>query len=190
MSKLLKEIKKLPKEYFSYRDLRKISGLDGDSLKVALSRAVKAGEITKLVKGLYAADPDLVPWENLAVNIYSPSYISFESALNYHNILSQQAIGLTLATDKRAKELNIHNQIIVYRHLKPDLFWGYKKVRNFLLAEPEKAFLDLAYLSLNGYGRFDLEEMNLKLLDGKKLKNYLKKFKSAKLNKLVAPILS
>jgi predicted transcriptional regulator of viral defense system len=190
MSKLLKTIKSLPKEYFSIQDLRKISALDGESLKVSLSRAVKAGEITKLVNGLYSVDTNLLSWENLAVNIYSPSYVSFESALNYFNILSQQAAGLTLATDKRAKEFNIQGQIITYRHIKPDLLWGYKKVENYLLAEPEKAFLDLAYLSLNGYGHFDPEEMNLKLLDKQKLKKYLIKFKSAKLNKLINSVLS
>ncbi|MDA3802524.1 MAG: hypothetical protein PF488_01330 [Patescibacteria group bacterium] len=185
MSKLLKEINNIPKTYFSLKDLSKISNLEKDSLKVVISRAVRAGEIVKLVSGLYAKNINNVSWENLAINIYSPSYISFESALNHYNILSQQTVSLTLATDKRRKDVNIHNHSIVYRHIKSNLFWGYIRKDDYLIAEPEKAFLDLAYLSLNGYGHFDPGEMNLDLLDKGKIKKYLKKFSNKKLNKLI-----
>jgi len=41
-------------------------------------------------------------------------------------------------------------------------------------------------LSLNGYAKFDTEEMNLKLLDKNKLKEYLKKFKNKKIDKLLS----
>ena len=75
---------------------------------------------------------------------------------------------------------------LIYRHLKPRLFWGYQKTDNYLVANPEKAFLDLAYLSLNGYAGFDLEEMDLKLLNKKKIKEYLKRFNSKRLSNLIA----
>ncbi len=185
MSKLLKKINNIPKVYFSFLDLQKIIGDNKESLRVTVSRAIKAGEMAKLGKGLYTKDINDISWENLAINIYAPSYISLESALNYYNVLSQQASGLTLVTIKRGKEFNIHNQLLVYRHINSNLFWGYKKVQNFLLAEPEKAFLDLAYLSLNGYSCFDPESMNLTLLDKQKIKKYLNKINNKKLNKLV-----
>ena len=72
-----------------------------------------------------------------------------------------------------------------YHHIDQRLFWGYQKLENVFLAEPEKAFLDLAYLSLNGYAKFDLEEMNLDLLDKNILKKYLKKFKNKRLEKII-----
>lgn len=185
MSKLLKEINNIPKKYFSIKDLYKISELKKNSIKVAISRAVKDKKIIKLTNSLYTQNINDIPWENLAINIYNPSYISFESALNYYNILSQQTAALTLATDKRKRDINIHNYPIVYRHIKNDLFWGYVKKDDYLIAEPEKAFLDLAYLSLNGYGHFDSEEMNLGLLDKKKLQQYLKRFNNKKLSNLL-----
>jgi len=185
MSKLSKTINNIPKTYFSLKDLSKISSLEKSSLKVAISRVVRAGEIIKLANGLYTKNINNISWENLAINIYSPSYVSFESALNYYNILSQQTISLTLATNKRRKDINIYNHSIIYRHIKSDLFWGYIRKEDYLMAEPEKAFLDLAYLSLNGYGHFDPEEMNLNLLDKGKIKKYLKKFNNKKLNKLI-----
>lgn len=189
MSKLLTKINSIPKKFFSLTDLSKISDLEKNSLKVAISRAVKDEKIIKLVNGFYAKNINDIPWENLAINIYSPSYISFESALSYYNILSQQTASLTLATNKRRKNIEIHNQSIVYRHIRNDLFWGFIKKDDYLIAEPEKAFLDLAYLSLNGYGHFDLDEMNISLLEIEKIAKYLKRFKSKKLDKLIKPIL-
>jgi predicted transcriptional regulator of viral defense system len=186
MSKLLKEINNIPKKYFSLKDLSKISNLGGNSLKVAISRLARTGKVVKLVNGLYTQDINDISWENLAINIYSPSYVSFESALNYYNILSQQTFSLTLATSKRKKDVNIHNYSIVYRHIKNNLLWGYIRKDDYLIAEPEKAFLDLAYLSLNGYGYFDPKEMNLSLLNKGKIKKYLKRFNNKKLTKLIS----
>ncbi|HCP08259.1 MAG TPA: hypothetical protein DIT25_00435 [Candidatus Moranbacteria bacterium] len=67
-------------------------------------------------------------------------------------------------------------------------FRGYYKEDNYLIAEPEKAFLDLAYLSLNGYAKFDPEEMNLEFLDKNKIRMYLKKFDSPRLAVLIKKV--
>ena len=77
MSKLLNITNKLPKEYFSIEDLQKISNLNRNSLRVSLSRAVKSGQLTKLTNSLYTANVNKLSWENLAINLYKPSYISF-----------------------------------------------------------------------------------------------------------------
>lgn len=185
MTKLIQKIKNIPKSYFSFTDLKKISELSDESLKVAISRMIKNGEIIKLRKGVYALDISKISWENFAVEMYSPSYLSFEWALARHNILSQKPINLTLAVAKRSKKIITPQNIIIYHHLQPKLFWGFAKEDNYLLAEPEKAFLDLAYLSLNGYAKFDIEEMNLELLDKVKLRKYLKKIGCKKLNNLL-----
>lgn len=189
MSKLLNIINKLPKEYFSIEDLQKISKLNRNSLRVALSRSVKSGELIKLTNSLYTTDVNKLPWENLAINLYKPSYISFEFALNHHQILSQQTSAITLATTKIRKEIAIGGERLVYRHLKKEMFWGYYREDNYLIADPEKAFLDLAYLSLNGYGHFDAEEMNLRLLNKNKIRKYLKKINHKRLTLKIYNIL-
>jgi hypothetical protein len=79
---------------------------------------------------------------------------------------------------------------IIFRHIQPKLYWGYILKDDYLIAEPEKAFIDLAYLSLNGYAKFDKEEMNLDLLDRKKIKSYLKKINSKRLNLLLSNFLN
>ncbi|MFA4817731.1 MAG: type IV toxin-antitoxin system AbiEi family antitoxin domain-containing protein [Parcubacteria group bacterium] len=189
MSKLLQKINKIPKSWFTFADIRKITGLDDGSLAVTLSRMVKRGELVKVAKGIYATDISKIDWEQFAVEKYPPNYTSFESALARHNILSQQPASLTMATTNRSKKTKMLENMIIYRHIQPKLFWGYSKEGNILIADPEKAFLDLAYLSLNGYAKFDPEEINLDLLNKQKIKTYLKKFNSPRLNKLIKNIL-
>ena len=185
MEKLIEKINKIPKGYFSFADLRKISALNDGSLRVAVSRLLKSGKITGLIKGIYAVDIAQINWERFAVENYAPSYLSFEWALGHYNILSQKTYSLTLATTRQTKKISTPAGAIIYRRLKSELFWGYKKEEGFLMAEPEKAFLDLAYLSLNGYGKFDPTEMNLSLLNKKKIKTYLKKINSKRLALLI-----
>lgn len=187
MNKLIKQIKSIPKSYFTLNDIKKISRLEENSLKVALSRLVKRGELIKLARGIYANDIAKVEWEKLAVELYPPCYISFESALANHNILSQKPYQLTLAAAKRSKTIEIGERTIVYHHLKKEMFWGFRNDQGILSAEPEKALLDLAYLSLNGYAKFDPEEINFGLIDKTKLLSYLKKIKNKKLEKIMKP---
>lgn len=185
MEKLIEKIKNIPRGYFSLVDIKKISREKDGSLGVALSRLVKSKQILKLQKNFYALDSTKVDLENFAIETYRPSYLSFEWALAWHNVLSQKPLNLTLATTKRSKKAMLFGKNLLYRHLKPELFWGFSNEGNYLVANPEKAFLDLAYLSLNGYAKFDLEEMNLELLDKKKIKKYLKRFGSKRLDSLI-----
>ena len=53
---------------------------------------------------VYALDISKISWENFAVEMYSPSYLSFEWALAKYNILSQKPVNLTLATAKKSKK--------------------------------------------------------------------------------------
>ena len=185
MEKLMEKINKIPKGYFSFADLRKISVLDDASLRVAVSRLLKSGKIISLVKGIYFVDLSKASLEQFAVEYYAPSYLSFEWALGRYDILSQKTYSLTLATTRQTKKISAPAEEIIYRHVKPELFWGYKKEDGYLIAEPEKAFLDLAYLSLNGYAKFDPAEMNLSLLNKNKIKAYLKKINSKRLFLLI-----
>lgn len=189
MEKLIDKIKKIPKGYFSALDVQKISSLTPATIKVTLSRMVASEQLIKVGQRLYTTDIKNIDWEKFSVEVYAPSYISFEYALARHNILSQKPHSLTLATSKRTNTVFTRVNELHYHHLNPSHYWGYLYEAGVLIAEPEKAFLDLAYLSLNGYAKFDAEEMNLGLLNKTKLASYLKKFKSTKLNNLIKNIL-
>ncbi len=181
MSRLKEQIKTIPKDYFTLQDIKKVSSLEVKSLRVSMNRLVKRGEVERIFRGFYSSDSASVNWKKMACEIYQPAYVSFESALSLHNILSQKPMQIILATTNRSRKINLAGRVVVYRHLKPNLFWGYQRKDGFLLAEPEKAFLDLAYLSSRGYAKLDLEEMNLDFINQKKLKRYLKKFGKIKI---------
>lgn len=108
------------------------------------------------------------PLEEIALALYSPSYVSFESALYRKGVLSQAPRGaLTLATTKRP--LVVHTPLgkIQFIHVKQNLFFGFDKER---IAYVEKAFLDLAYIrglrtkSLQFSETFYFQDLNQKKL--------------------------
>ncbi|MCK5510445.1 type IV toxin-antitoxin system AbiEi family antitoxin domain-containing protein [Candidatus Parcubacteria bacterium] len=185
MNKLIQKLNKIPKGYFTFNDIKKISATREASLKVAINRLVKKGKLKRLIRGYYAVDSLRVDLEKFSIDIYKPSYLSFEWALAYYNILSQQSHAITLASIKRCKSYEINNTVIRYHQIQEKYFWGFKKINSILIAEPEKAFLDQIYLSLNGCVLFDVEEMDLKNLNIKKIKKYLKKFDNKGMDKKI-----
>lgn len=185
MSELQKRISAIPKNTFTISDVRKITDMDDQSLRVSMNRLVKNGFATRIVRGVYTNNPAMVDWEKFAQELYAPSYLSFEWVLARAGVLSQKPYALTLATSLRTKTIETSWMTIIYHHIQPHLYWGSIQEHGIFVAEPEKAFLDLAYLSLRGYATLDPDEMDLTLLDCKKMKQYLRKFNNVQLNKRV-----
>ncbi|MBI4272356.1 hypothetical protein HY621_00695 [Candidatus Uhrbacteria bacterium] len=185
MSALQKKINEIPKPTFTFSDIRKIADMNDESLRVSMNRLVKSGHVTRIVRSVYAHDLAVVDWDRLAQELYTPSYLSFESALGRTGVLSQKPYALTLATTLRTRTIETKTKTIIYHHIQPRLYWGYIRENHIFVAESEKAFLDLAYLSLKGYATFDPDEMNLAKLDSAKIMRYLRKFGNVQLRKRV-----
>ncbi|MBI2645309.1 hypothetical protein HYW94_04015 [Candidatus Uhrbacteria bacterium] len=188
MSALLKRINAIPKSTFTFSDIRKIAEMNDESLRVSMNRLVNSGRVLRIIRGVYAHDLAHIDWEHLAQELYAPSYLSFESVLGRVGILSQKPYALTLATTKRTRTIEAHTMTIRYHHIQPRLYWGYTREHTVFIAEPEKAFLDLAYLSLKGYATYDPSEMDLTVLDSAKILRYLKKFNCVQLSKRITPL--
>jgi hypothetical protein len=166
----------LPKPYFTVADLEKILGLKRASLYVTLSRLVKAGILVRLRKNaykLFLTESDL---EKSANELYFPSYLSFESALSKYGILSQIPYTLTFATTRPSKKIVLGDTAIEYRHMKGVLFFGYILENGRYIATPEKALLDELYLMSRGKTKINIEELDLKEIDSKSLKEDAIKF--------------
>lgn len=86
-----------------------------------------------------------------ANKIYSPSYISFESALSYYNLIPEGVFTVTSATTKNTANHTSPIGNFDYKHVKSNLFFGYKlmKEKDFTIkiAEPEKVLLDFFYIN-------------------------------------------
>lgn len=123
--------------------------------------------------------------------IYTPSYISFESALAYYNVIPEGVYTTTAVSTLKTNTFSTPFGYFTYKHLKPSLFFGYQLIRNqhqvFKMAELEKTILDYMYLNhkLTDSDDFDALRWNkevLKQLNFKLLADYQSLFNSKALN--------
>lgn len=85
-----------------------------------------------------------------ANQIYSPSYVSMESALSFHGFIPEGVFQVTSCTTLKTQRFDTPIGRFFYRRIKPVLFFGYKLIEwdktNYKIAEPEKAIIDYMYL--------------------------------------------
>ncbi len=127
-----------------------------------------------LEKGKYMLASKQASDFEIAQFFYNPSYISFETALNYHGVLSQFPLEITSATTKKRASKEFDGKIYSYSKIKTNIFTGYYKVDNFLIAFPEKALFDQLYMVIKSLKTSEyLDEMDYSSIDLKKLEKYL-----------------
>lgn len=112
----------------------------------------KQGSLIRLTRGVFAKSNDYEVKE-LATSIYTPSYISFETALREAGIIFQHHDSIFVAGPYPMTK-KIGNHTIVFRKLKDSVLYsalGIKTEKNYSIATPERAFLDTIYLSPKFY---------------------------------------
>ncbi len=181
-TEFIEKIRQIGKDYYTLKDLAKIWKLKKESLKVTCSRMVRKKLLLRIEKNIYILPEKFAYIDRIANQIYSPSYLSFESALSWWGVLSQAPYSLTFASSKRSKKISIGKVEIVYRHLKDDLFFGFENRNNLFIAEPEKAFLDLAYFVSFGRENVNLKNLAVEKLNKKKTIIYLEKYPPKTIN--------
>lgn len=112
---------------------------------------VKNKQIFPITKGLYETNEHVNPFY-LANPIYSPSYISFETALAYYDLISERVYMIKNATFKKRKKKRFETKfgIYTYQDVPPKAFpYGKEMIEvdgyMYLIAKKEKALLDLLY---------------------------------------------
>jgi len=173
---LLKILKTLNKPFYTIADLEKITGLGRNSLYVALKRWVDGGVLERVSQGIYLPMGENLSSEKIAAQLYLPNYLSFESALARHGILNMIPYTLTFATTRKTKKFILRRQGVEFRQVSSGLFFGFEMKDGIHIAVPEKAFLDQMYFVCRGNSSLDLDEMNLKNLSAKRVKNYSERF--------------
>jgi len=154
-----------------------LSGLKGFTLRKALMRAQEKDLIERVGPGLYLNRFAKVTLEELAMALGKPCYVSFESALSYHGIVSQEPLVLTCATAQKPKRKTTPLGEIVFRHIAQPRFNGYTEKGGILRAGPEKALLDWLYWSAKTRGGFPAaDELNWDALDKEKIFSLAKEF--------------
>ncbi len=144
------------------------------TLEDIIKRLVNGKLLTQLEKGKYHVINTQVSDFEIAQFIYSPSYVSFETALNYHGILSQFPIEITSATTKRRTTKLVNDKTFSYSKLNTKLFTGYYKEDAYLIAYPEKALFDQLYMISKSIKTEEyLDEMDYSQIDVKEVGKYL-----------------
>lgn len=183
-----------PFAVFSLKEVKKIfPQLD----KRRFTEWQKKGYIQKLKRGFYAFTGENRDehFLNFAANkIYNPSYVSLESALSHYAFIPEGVFTITSVTTRNTARYHTPAGNFVYKHIKPELFFGYRLIQTragaVKMAEPEKALLDFFYskkistLEDLESARFNIHEIN-EVCDFLKLKKYLEVYQSAVMNKRV-----
>lgn len=135
----------------------------------------------------------------IANRIYSPSYISFQSAWAYYGLIPEGVYHVTSASSLKTHTFKTAAGVFSYRHLKPALLFGYRLIdadgQSFKIAEPEKLVIDHLYLnaSLKSPDDFEALRINQALLKERvspdKLSAYLTIMKNKALEKRISVFL-
>lgn len=174
--KFRKKLEQSGKTFFSLADLKKYYLAKKGSMKTLLSSWVGKKYVWHVARGYYAIDLATLDYLNLAVTIDKKSYIGFEYALYYYNLIDQVPSQITLATENRSRTIVARNWVFEYTHLKSDLFFSWEIKENIYIASPEKALADIIYLLARGKRTTDLSTLEKGRIDKKKLAKILKKF--------------
>lgn len=188
---LLKILQKINKPFYTIPDLEKITNLPRNSLYVALKRWETGEIIERVSQGIYIPMGANVSLENVAAQLYIPNYLSFESALARYGVLNLIPYTLTFATTRKTKKYTLQKQEIEFRQISSELFFGYEMRNGIYIASPEKAFMDQIYFATRGKTTLDLDELDIKKLSIKTLKDLSNKFPTyvrSYLNDIIKPI--
>jgi len=187
LSNITKKILESSFILFNGQTLKDISEIKNKaSFSAVVKRLLLNKILLRLEKDKYLVKNRAVNPFNLANLLYAPSYISFETALNFYGILSQFPHELSSATIKKTVSKKIMGQQYSYTHLKPELFFGFVKRDGILIANPEKALLDQVYLAQKGWKKINLEEYDFSRIKKGRLKEYYARYPRTKQTKKMA----
>lgn len=139
------------KLFITPNDLRKRYGTFDPNI---FSRWQKAGKVEKLRNALYrnSSLPIRGEMDRFLISnwLYTPSYVSLYSALRFHDIIPESVARVTAVSSLKTMRFLYKNTAYTYNRLHPKLFFGFDyhfwQNHACLIATPEKALLDLAYL--------------------------------------------
>ncbi|MBI4208736.1 MAG: hypothetical protein HY538_03390 [Deltaproteobacteria bacterium] len=176
LDRTIKRLQQCKRKTFTTQDLKKLLEIQQDNTAYKTAESLVRKEfLLRLRKGLFAFAFSPPEDFEVANALYSPSYISLETALNVHGILSQFPYPITSVTPRKTRKFQTLDKEFEYVHLQKGLFWGYEKKGAFLIAQPEKALMDQIYLVSKGWRKINFEELDYSGCDRKILKTMASK---------------
>jgi len=162
---------------------------------------VRTGKVVQLQRGLYTL---AAPYQSerphsylIANHLVRGSYVSLHTVLSHYDLIPEHVAVVTSVTTGRPGKWQNQYGHFTFQHIQAALFFGfeYRQVTQTqwaYLATPEKALLDLIYLTPDadneGYIRA-LRLQNLDQLNIKRLTAYVDRAKKPKLKRALSHIL-
>ena len=150
IAEVLQKLKQLNQPCIQTRDVAAFLNINTAHASKILRRLSKYNHLVHIHRGLWAFPEKLDPLQLPEyLTIPFPSYISLQTALYHHGMISQlptiiYAVSLARTTlfSTPLAEVSIH-------HLEENFFFGFKLLPGTLIkmATPEKALIDIIYLS-------------------------------------------
>lgn len=116
-----------------------------EAIRTQLYRLAKRGHIFPIKRGLYCFGKNKIDEFELAGKLYSPSYISLETALNFYGVIPDVPIAVRSVTPITTKKIETDLGDYYYLKIDQKLFFGFSQTP-FAIAHKEKALLDYFYL--------------------------------------------
>jgi predicted transcriptional regulator of viral defense system len=114
-----------------------------------LARLAQAGHVARLRRGVWAI-PHRVDQLSLPGRLTAPlpSYVSLQSALYLHGLISQMPAVTYAVSLARARRFDTPLGVVSIHHVAPAFFFGFESAgsQGSLIASPEKALIDFLYL--------------------------------------------
>lgn len=173
----LQELSRKP--YFTLGDVAQNFSLQPASARVLCSRYVRQGLLVRFKNNIYTT---VWKWEGLTrqdlftiANVLQvPSYISLMTALAYYDVTTQAQNNYQESVClKRSVAYNVREAVFCYVKLQNRFYGDFIKKDGVFIATKEKAFLDAAYLFSFGKYKFDVDSLDMKKLELRKLKSLL-----------------
>ena len=171
---------------FNVQSLRMLTECeDSQKLTKSLHYYVKEGKISNPRRGIYTKAT--YDEREMACSLFRPAYISLEYVLQRAGVVFQYDDTITCVSYLN-RIAEVDEKIYQFRIINPELWIGMEGIDqndNILIATPERAFLDMVYLSA-GNCYFD----NLHPLNKTKVKQLLPLYQSKVLTERVSELLN
>ena len=162
-----------------------------------LARWQRSGHVQQVRRGLYSLAPPYrhrTPHPFLVANrMVKASYVSCQSALAWYGLIPEYTPVTTSVTTVRPDSWTTPFGEFRFRHIKQDLWFGYQLLsvtqdQQAFVAHPEKALLDLLYLTPEADDPLFLQELrlqNLEQLNQEQLNSFAERMGSLKVQRAV-----
>jgi predicted transcriptional regulator of viral defense system len=174
--------------------------VDPNHIRRQLTRWTKAGRLYQLRRGLYALAP---PYQkrsphpfSVANSMVRGSYISCQSALAHYGLIPEHVPTIVSVGSSRPRRWDTPLGSFLFRHVHRKYLAGYRildlgRGQEALVAWPEKALLDLIYLTPGGDSESYIRSLrlqNIDELDLRRLYRHAEAFAKPKLMRAVDAI--